>query len=88
MALAFALPCNSETSSLWVIFGFVSASPCSVGIPRGVNLARSLVGTAFPKQQEVAEGGPSALPAHMARVGTISPVPESLPGVAAPKESF
>lgn len=88
LALAFALPCNSETSSLWVIFGSISASPCSVDIPRGVNLARSSAGTAFPKWQEVAEGGPSAIPAHMARVRTIPPVPDNPPGVTAPKESF
>lgn len=74
MALSFALPCNSKKTSLQVVFGSVSASPCGTDVPRLVNLARSSAGTAFPKLQEVAEGDPSAFPAHMV--------------VADPKESF
>jgi len=38
----------------------LSMSPCSMDMPHLVNLA----GTAFPELQEVAEGGPSAFPAH------------------------
>lgn len=88
MALSFALPCNSEKTSLRVVFGSVSASPCRTDIPCLVNLARSSAGRALPKPQEVAEGDPSPFPAHMVMARNIPPVPESPLGVACPTESF
>lgn len=88
MALSFALPCNSEKTSLGVVFGSFSASPRRMDIPCLVNLARSSAGRALPKLQEVAEGDPSPFPAHMVVARNIPPVPESPLGVAGPKESF